>query len=104
MAFYVVTSGRPAGELYDREVHIVQASSPEQAIEVCQVDTSDCCHEWLWGPSAWPQVSLMEAVAFAAYRAEGNPGEVYSHLEAHGFGEARNTLIVCFVRKEIEKI
>jgi hypothetical protein len=84
MAIYVVYSGQPAGEIYDREVHLVVAETPEEALTVCNIGTEDCCHEWLWGPHAKEIASLEEAVSFAVYRASDG-GHVYSYIAAHGF-------------------
>lgn len=81
---FVVTSGSPAAEMYDREVHICLSDSEDSAKELCGW-TSTRSENWLWGPHAWPKNSLEQAIEFALYRGCDERGQVYSYFEAHGF-------------------
>ena len=54
---FVVTSGRPAGELFDRSVHLVQADTALAARMMCEIDNGNYT-DWVYGPNIYPKRGL----------------------------------------------
>lgn len=77
---FVVYSGRPRREVFDREVWIVDAENDLDAIEQTGVRERARNSQWVFGPHAKRFRDLHDAIDFAAYRASKGR-QIYSHVD-----------------------
>lgn len=92
---FVVVSGKPEGELFDRQVVIVQAFDPQHAMLLAQIEPDP---SWVDGPHAYTQGDMKEAIHFTLHRVVDNSYNFCSKVSAAGFDD--NQAIVNAVYSE----